>query len=174
MGKEAITIRKPINISESKYFTLDQVSLTIQGNPSYKDWAKFGLLLTRIEGSVHWWIGDWVNYGEKEYGEKYSQALEETGFSYVTLGHDAWVCKAFEICRRRQNLPHSYHTDVAALNQEEADKLLDQAEKENWTRYQQADKDEQKRLEQYMRKVPGITTERFMIRLNQLKKKGRK
>lgn len=40
-----------------------------------------------------------------------------------------------------------------------------------WTRYQQADKAEQKRLDEYMRKVPGITTERFMIRLSQLKKK---
>jgi len=40
-----------------------------------------------------------------------------------------------------------------------------------WTRYQQADKAEQKRLDQYMRKVPGIITERFMLRLNQLKKK---
>ena len=40
-----------------------------------------------------------------------------------------------------------------------------------WTRYQQADKAEQKRLDQYMRKVPGVITERFMLRLNQLKKK---
>lgn len=40
-----------------------------------------------------------------------------------------------------------------------------------WTRWQQADTQERKRLEQYMKKVPGIITERFMIRLNQLKQK---
>jgi len=40
-----------------------------------------------------------------------------------------------------------------------------------WTRWQQAGKAEQKRLDKNMRKVPGITTERFMIRLNYLKKK---
>jgi len=40
-----------------------------------------------------------------------------------------------------------------------------------WTRYEQADKAERKRLDEYMRKVPGIATARFMIRLNQLKQK---
>lgn len=35
------------------------------------------------------------------------------------------------------------------------------------------DKAEQKQLDEYMRKVPGVATGRFMIRLNQLKSKQR-
>jgi len=124
------------NIVIGQKFELGQTGLIITGNPTYEDWANCGGMLAQIEGSVHWWIGDWVNYGEMAYGEKYSQALEDTEFSEKTLWNDAWVCSRFEISRRREKLPYSYHIDVAALNQEEADRLLDQAEKEGWTRAQ--------------------------------------
>lgn len=40
-----------------------------------------------------------------------------------------------------------------------------------WLRWQQANNAERKQLDRQMRKVPGITTERFMLRLNQLKAK---
>lgn len=40
------------------------------------------------------------------------------------------------------------------------------------TRYQQAGEAEQDRLDEHLRKVPGVMTSRFMLRLNQLKKKG--
>ena len=40
-----------------------------------------------------------------------------------------------------------------------------------WTRWQQADKAERGRLDKYLRKVPGVISEKFMLRLNQLKAK---
>lgn len=40
-----------------------------------------------------------------------------------------------------------------------------------WTRWQRAEDAERTRLEQYLRKVPGVKSAEFMVRLNQLKKK---
>jgi len=42
------------------------------------------------------------------------------------------------------------------------------------TRYSQADETEQQKLDETLRKVPGVISDRFMLRLNQLKTKGNK
>jgi len=81
-----------------------------------------GHLLGRMESGVNWWIGDWLNYGEK-YEE--AEALEK--WEYGTLAHMKWVSGMFQICRRRQNLSWSHHYEVASfegLTEEEQDALL--------------------------------------------------
>ena len=61
----------------------------------------------------------------------YSQALDETEYSYQTLANDKWVAGQIEFCRRRQNLTWSHHEVVASLMSEEPEEalaLLDTAE----------------------------------------------
>lgn len=113
-------------------FELSRVGLVAPDGAPFEDWQDFGNYLRFCEGAVHWWIGDWLNYGERHYGEKYSQALEATGFDYSTLAHDKYVAGRIEFCRRRQNLPWSHHADVAALDPDEQDAMLDQAEEHGW------------------------------------------
>lgn len=38
-----------------------------------------------IEGAVQWWVGDWLNFGERKYGEKYAQGMDATGYAYQTV-----------------------------------------------------------------------------------------
>ncbi|MFQ6041080.1 MAG: hypothetical protein ACE5PV_09510 [Candidatus Poribacteria bacterium] len=45
----------------------------------------------------------------------------------------AWVAKRIPISRRRETLPWSYHQEVAVLEPDVQDKLLEKAEKEKWT-----------------------------------------
>ncbi|GAH73933.1 unnamed protein product, partial [marine sediment metagenome] len=42
-----------------------------------------------------------------------------------------------------------------------------------WTRWQQGDAAEKKRLDKNLRKVPGLVSDRFMLRVNQLKAKNK-
>lgn len=102
--------------------------LAYLGKPSFEEWFELGDVLGRIEGGVHWWLGDWCNYGEAAYGEKYAQALDETPFAYDTLRRDAYTAAAFEMGRRRPNLSYNHHRELLGLNQEEADGLLDNTE----------------------------------------------
>jgi macrodomain Ter protein organizer (MatP/YcbG family) len=81
-----------------------------------------------------WWIGDWVNFGERKYGEEYAQALDATNYDYGTLRNQKWVASRFVLSRRHDNLSFSHHQEVAAMDEEQADKLLSQAEAEGWTR----------------------------------------
>ena len=89
--------------------------------------------LAQAEGAVHWWIGDWLAYGEQQpYGEKYKEALEATGFKYNTLVNDKALAGQFEIPRRRGNLDWGYHAAVGGMPPDEQDRWLDLTEEHGW------------------------------------------
>jgi hypothetical protein len=75
-----------------------ETGLHLESGLSFERWADVGGTLGRIGRSHKWWIGDWLNYGEREYGEKYAQAMDETGLDYSTVSEYAWVAKAVESC----------------------------------------------------------------------------
>lgn len=97
-------------------------------------WEEIGALLKRIEGGVMWWLGDWLNYGEREYGEKYAQAMDASDYSYQTLNGARWVAENVEFTRRRKELSWSHHREVASLEPKEQDKWLQKAIDNGWTR----------------------------------------
>jgi 16S rRNA G966 N2-methylase RsmD len=127
--------------------TASKTGLIFNDEISYSDWESLGSKLQHIEGAVHWWIGDWLNYGEKNYGEIYSQALDQTGYDYSTLKHDKWVSGRIELCRRRHKLNLSIHEEVASLEPDDQDYLLEMAETNDWKR-----NDMRQQIKAYQRK----------------------
>ena len=119
---------------DKQQFELKSVALVVHGMPEFQTWEKAGKALKYMGGSVQWWLGDWINYGEGVYGEKYSQALDATDYEYDTLKHVAYVANRIEMGRRRLNLSWSHHQEVAPLEPEKQDHWLDMAEKKGWTR----------------------------------------
>jgi len=96
------------------------------------EWETFGTGLRLLVNASPWWIGDWLRFGERKYGEKYTHAMEATGKEYSTLAIAKHVAERFEFLRRRKNLSWAHHRDVAPLDPSDADKWLDRAERENW------------------------------------------
>lgn len=86
-----------------------------------------GSTLRQIERSVMWWIGDWLNFGERKYGEAYAQAIDATEWPYQTLANAAYVANRVEFSRRRENLSWSHHAEVASLPPEEQSQWLEKA-----------------------------------------------
>lgn len=100
---------------------VNKTSLLIREQLDFDSWRALGEQLKLIEGSVLWWIGDWLNYGEKRYGETYAQALDATDYSYTTLTHAKRVSAAYESCNRLQNLSWLHHREaLSADDREEA------------------------------------------------------
>ena len=96
-------------------------------------WEQVGNTLSVMDGAVHWWIGDWLNYGERMWGEKYKEAIEQTGFSYNTVRVDQAVARDFQFDRRRSNLTFSHHREVLSLEAKEQEHWLDKAAEDNWS-----------------------------------------
>lgn len=113
-------------------FRLLKTGLEVTGAPSFDEWDRFGAFVSKAEGAVHWWIGDWLNYGEQKYGEMYAQALNEGRFTYGALRNDKWLASRIELSRRHDNLSWGHHAEVAKLGPAEQDRWLDLAEAEGW------------------------------------------
>jgi N6-adenosine-specific RNA methylase IME4 len=114
--------------------TLTRTGLTISGDMPYERWEFLGEKLREFEGSVMWWIGDWLNYGEGTYGEKASQALEASDYAYQTLKVARWVSERVARVSRLTNLSWSHHQEVAALEPAEQDAILGKAAEHGMTR----------------------------------------
>lgn len=100
---------------------------------TFTEWEQTGKELAQLTRSVQWWIGDWLNYGAHRYGEKYSQALEITGYDYGTLRNMAHVAASVNVSLRDDTLTWTHHKEVAVLPPEKQAKLLARASEENWS-----------------------------------------
>src|SRR4051794_41673362 len=102
----------------------------VAGDMSLLEWSQSGRRLGIIGRGTGWWIGDWVNYGNARFGERYVRAARITGYDVQTLMNMVYVASRFEPSRRRQNLSFSHHAELAALDPEDQDYWLERAEAE--------------------------------------------
>src|SRR5262245_25847386 len=96
-------------------FSLSRSGAVARADATFEEWRQLGLWLRHCEGALHFWIGDWLNLGERRWGEKYTEAIEQTGFEYGTVRNAKYVAGRIEVSRRRDSLSWSHHYEVAAL-----------------------------------------------------------
>lgn len=102
----------------------------VSADLSLLEWSQSGRRLGIIGRGTGWWIGDWVNYGNARFGERYVRAARITGYDVQTLMNMVYVASRFAPSRRRQNLSFSHHAELAALPIDEQDYWLERAEAE--------------------------------------------
>lgn len=107
--------------------TIGYTGLQIVQKLEFDEWEELGDMLKYWGSSINYLLGDWLNYGEREYGEKYAQALEDTEYELQTLRNYAYVCRQIPLERRRPELTFSHHAAVAGLDDQEQDILLGRA-----------------------------------------------
>jgi len=99
-----------------------------------EEWLEVCEYLGLCQKAVLWWWGDALAFGERKYGEMYSQALDATDYSYQALNDAVYVAKNVTFSRRRENLSWSHHREVAPLPPAEQEEWLLRAEEEGLTR----------------------------------------
>ena len=107
--------------------TLATSSLTIGEDLSFEEWAKLGETLKVVHRATLFWIGDWLNYGERKYGEMFAQAIDATYYSLSTLQTAKWVSDRIECSIRMESLTWNHHQLVAPLEPEEQGQWLERA-----------------------------------------------
>jgi hypothetical protein len=107
---------------------LSDVSWRAAENLSFAEWLEHGRRLGLMGRSAGWWIGDWLNYGNHAFGERYVRASRITGYDAQTLMNMAYVASRFDRSRRRGKLSWSHHAEIAAMEPEEQEHWLERAE----------------------------------------------
>lgn len=114
-------------------FSLQKSGVVPIGNPTFEQWETVLDFVQKSEQAVHFWIGDLLNYGENNWGEMYTQAIDVTNFDYGTLANDKSVSKSVPIENRKSDLSFEHHKIVAKLEPEEQEKWLEKAVEEHMT-----------------------------------------
>lgn len=100
---------------------------------NFKLWANEVKIAIHVRARLPWKIGDLLNYGEANYGEKYAQAFDDCLVEYHTMQNWRWLCRSFPVSRRRESLSWSHHEVVAKLSEKQQDTWLDRAERKRWS-----------------------------------------
>jgi hypothetical protein len=111
--------------------TIDAVSWQAPRNMTYAQWSEIGSKFQFVNGSLNWWLGDWLNEGEKRYGDTYTQAIELTGNSLENLKKYKSIATNVTKLLRSNILSWTHHYHVAKLDSEAQDRLLRFAEQHN-------------------------------------------
>jgi hypothetical protein len=108
-------------------------SLTLSKDLSYEKWAEIGLRITRVKRFTGWALADWLNFGERKYGQVYTQAVARTGFQADYLAILKHVAANVDPSRRRENLSFTHHRLVASLEPKDQERFLSDAEENDWS-----------------------------------------
>lgn len=100
-----------------------------KAKPTYEQWAELGETLTRAEKCIGFAIGDWINFGQKKWGERYKDALQITGLDYGTLRVYASVANSVPLLTRSNKLTFAHHRQVAALKPDAQKKWIGECER---------------------------------------------
>jgi hypothetical protein len=95
----------------------------------FERWQEIGATLQQMHRSINWWIGDWLRYGEANYGEDAYQAVKlATGRGDESLSQVTWVAARFPAGTRVPELSWSHHRAVLLddLPMAESHRLLEQ------------------------------------------------
>lgn len=90
-------------------------------------------VISTMRTSALWWWGDALAYGERQYGEMYSQALEESDYNYGTLRNAKFVSERIPLSCRHDNLSWTHHAEIATTisDAKERAQWLDRASNED-------------------------------------------
>ncbi len=100
----------------------------------FEIWSALGPRIAAHANASRWWLGDWLVFGERNYGTRYRDTIAATGLDHQTLRNYAVVARRFELSRRRDNLSFAHHAEVCALTDPQQEHWLDLATQHHWSK----------------------------------------
>lgn len=98
------------------------------------DYENIGRVLLRLDSSMQWLIGDWVNAGDNfKWGETYQRLANEFGYEVRTLVDFAYVSRNVKMSVRYRQLSFGHHKIVASMEDDTQRHWLQQASDNTWS-----------------------------------------
>jgi hypothetical protein len=91
------------------------------------EWVSTGRKFGTISRCSQWWIGDWIRFGNAQWGEKYAEAAKITRYDVGTLRNMAYVASQVHPSLRSDKLSFSHHVLLAPLTDSEKRVWIDRA-----------------------------------------------
>jgi hypothetical protein len=101
--------------AKTRSATLSKTAWIPEEEMEHAEWIVAGRRLGAIGRCSQWWVGDWIRYGNAQWGEKYVEAARVTGYDVASLRNMAWVASRFDLSLRSDELTWSHHVLLAPL-----------------------------------------------------------
>ena len=110
------------------------LGLSLSSGMEFSEYYVLGQKLAAVERLTPWYIGDYLVFGEKEYGEaNYVQAESLFKLSINTLKRYKQVAQVFPAPRRREQLSLEHHKAVVSLPAFFQQRCLNKAIDKDWS-----------------------------------------
>lgn len=156
MQEQQVAWQLLLDLEAAGAVTATSLALTDPNMP-YDSYEALGAFLGWIKGWTSWGIGDWLNFGEGVYGERFAQAAAGTRLSEQTLLHYQFVCRQVPQSRRQAALAFGVHALVARQEPKEQNYWLKQAVRKGWGEKELRDAMKAKRSETAPQMFPDET-----------------
>lgn len=113
----------------SRYVT--PTGLKLDDDVGFREWYSIGQTLLFLHQWTPWAVGDWINFGEDRWPDRYTQAMKITGRAIKTLYNCSYIARNVPPELRREELDFGHHDVVAPLEPDKQKKYLDMAVKED-------------------------------------------
>jgi hypothetical protein len=130
LPRERLGQTQELSLPAPGTISVSAVGWTPGGPLHVRRWVACGKRLVQVRSASSWWIGDWMRYGNAQYGEKYGAASLATGYDRQTLMNLAYVSSRFPVERRRASVSWSHHAELAAMPEAEQEAWLDRIERD--------------------------------------------
>lgn len=112
-------------------YTVIPHGLRFDTKPSFEEWLSVGDYLMQVGRSNSFQVGDWLNFGQATWGDKYTEGMARTGRPYKTLANYAYIASNVSQSIREPGLDHEHHAAVAMLAPSEQKRWLKMAVSHN-------------------------------------------
>jgi len=129
---EALQVFDPAKNGLMKY-RLTKTALVMPDGMEFATVEKMLRGMKTASDSLRFWLGDLLIYAERNFGEMYSQLLDESDFAYQSLKDMMWVASKIAPVVRRNDTTWSHHREVAKFDITKQREWLARAVEENMT-----------------------------------------
>ena len=114
---EPEALARPNATSLPAHVSLSEQGVQILGDIDITEYVEAVSNITKLTNACSFALGDLIAYGEDhpDWGEMYTQALDETDLSYSTLAHRVRVSRAYPPEDRVEGLSWSHHREALAI-----------------------------------------------------------
>lgn len=125
-------LTQEIELTPPENARFEKNQLILSEEITKREWTDVGYHLSQLQGSVQFWIGDWIRFGNKKgytSSDIYDEAVEITGLERETLRTFKWVAERTSSIRV-DDLSFNHHRQVAPLGESEQIYYLNKAQQE--------------------------------------------
>lgn len=125
-GLQLLKELEMLGVADDKALYLDRTDIT------FDQAMALATMAGEVKRRSSWIIGDLLVYSELRWSDTWPQIAHATGLAESTLENLASISRKIPPERRRPELGHSLHADVAPLPPREQERWLAKAEKHGW------------------------------------------